>query len=505
MLKKAVSILTPFCALALGACAGPSDDAPTEAPVLAQHIQAVISDGAIDNTNTGIVGIAIQAGGGIGSCTGTLIAPNLVLTAQHCVAATPNDFVICGRSNFGDPYSPDTFSVTTETNMWNSRSWYGVTRVVVPELNADLCGNDIAVLVLDRNIPAAEATPFNPRIEDLPRTGDRVTVIGYGTDESGRRSGTRKSLANREITCAGASCRRFGATTTEIMIDGGTCQGDSGGPILDAEGFVMGALSRGGEGCSYPTYSATGPWGDWLKQMAVDAADTGRYELPGWVDGEVGPPPPDTDGDGVRDPYDNCEELPNADQADIDGDGLGDRCDDEDNRDRGGNCNVCNGCDNDDMCDPGGFCAEGPTGNFCTIRCDDGTPCPDSTQCFQVSRDGFAICLNADAARTQQLCPQDYVCGGERAMEPEAPEPEAQPEAQPEAPEPEAQPEGEPEPTDDAGVPDAAEGEPEMPVIIVPVERAVPRDDCTAAPGGAPSHGWMLLLLAGLGLRRRRG
>ena len=505
MSNKAVSILTPLCALALAACTGVADEAPEEPPVLAQNVQAVISAGAVDNTNTGIVGIAIQAGGGIGSCTGTLIAPNLVLTAQHCVAATPNDFVICGRSNFGDPYAADTFGVTTETNMWNSRSWYGVERVVVPEVNADLCGNDIAVLVLDRNIPGAEATPFNPRLDDLPRTGDRVTVIGYGTDEAGRRSGTRKSLANREITCAGATCRRFGATSTEIMISDGTCQGDSGGPIIDAEGFVMGALSRGGQGCSFPTYSGTAPWADWLKQMAVEAADTGRYELPGWVDGEVGPPPPDTDEDGVRDPYDNCVEQPNADQDDIDGDGIGDRCDDEDNRDRGGNCAVCNGCDNDDMCDPSGFCAEGPTGNFCTIRCDDGTACPDSTVCFQVSRDGFAVCLNEDAANSQQVCPQTFVCGGERAVEPEPeqqpdPAPEMQPEMQPE-------PDAQPEPEEDGGVPSDASAEPEtdMPLLIIPVERAVPRDDCTAAPGSTPSHSWMLLLLAGLGLRRRRG
>lgn len=37
--------------------------------------------------------------------------------------------------------------------------------------------------------------------------------------------------------------------------------------------------------------------------------------------------PTDTDGDGVPDDDDNCPNIANADQADFDGDGLGDACD----------------------------------------------------------------------------------------------------------------------------------------------------------------------------------
>ena len=41
----------------------------------------------------------------------------------------------------------------------------------------------------------------------------------------------------------------------------------------------------------------------------------------------------DTDGDGVIDDYDNCVDDANADQSDNDGDGLGDACDDDDDGD----------------------------------------------------------------------------------------------------------------------------------------------------------------------------
>lgn len=37
--------------------------------------------------------------------------------------------------------------------------------------------------------------------------------------------------------------------------------------------------------------------------------------------------PPDADQDGILDPNDNCPAISNQDQADTDGDGIGDACD----------------------------------------------------------------------------------------------------------------------------------------------------------------------------------
>ncbi len=52
--------------------------------------------------------------------------------------------------------------------------------------------------------------------------------------------------------------------------------------------------------------------------------------------------PPDTDGDGVLDPVDNCPLTANPDQTDTDGDGIGDACEEEEDGD--GILDVADAC-----------------------------------------------------------------------------------------------------------------------------------------------------------------
>ena len=88
-------------------------------------------------------------------------------------------------------------------------------------------------------------------------------------------------------------------------------------------------------------FAGTGGWQSWttVRREGVTlrsgvqtmrlAIDAGEFNVNKITIAE----PPDADGDDVPDRVDNCPQTPNSDQADNDGDGAGDVCDDDDDGD----------------------------------------------------------------------------------------------------------------------------------------------------------------------------
>jgi len=420
-------LLLATLALAAAGCDA-SVDAPTDSTGGSsgetvwelRSVNQEIQGGTVDSVNTAVVGIVIQNGRLGGGCTGSLIAPNLVLTAQHCVASSP-ELIDCRSATFGNTYAPSSFFVTTETNFTQDfRDYYQVEEVIPVPGPGRVCGEDMAVMILSENVPRSEAEPLVPRIDSLPETNDRYAAIGYGHTGSGAGAGTRRIIEGRRVLCVGTVCQSFGAPveSSEFIGNEGTCQGDSGGPPVDEDGRVMGALSRGGQGCSSSVYSGVYEWADWLREMGELAAERGDYPPPAWVvTGSSEVDLPDEDEDGIPDEYDNCVSDYNPTQNDVDFDGLGDDCDDVDDRDRGGTCNVCNTCQTNRDCARGGVCVDFGDGGVCTFECTGNEDCPETTSCFDVptaANTTRSLCLNNNAGDAG-VCAADWVCGDVRA------------------------------------------------------------------------------------------
>ncbi|MGW0659378.1 S1 family peptidase [Streptodolium elevatio] len=178
-------------------------------------------------------------------CGGTLVAPNKVLTAAHCVTAVDDPTairVVAGRTDY------------TGTGGQERR----VTRARVhPQFEQGTLTYDAAVLVLNRPLPYATAPIAGARDNALYKTGNKATAYGWGQRDGGEPTTRlqRTTLVLGKI----AACEpyTFPGDTAATKVCGlppannpGTsiCRGDSGGPLIE-KGKLVGIVSSGNKYC----------------------------------------------------------------------------------------------------------------------------------------------------------------------------------------------------------------------------------------------------------------
>jgi V8-like Glu-specific endopeptidase len=267
----------------LAGCGG----SPTETVTSSQ--QAIIG-GELDGEHTSVFGMVMHAGDEFSSCSATLIAPNLLLTARHCVSDDVVDPVICGRSDLGATFPPESVFATNAMVFARDLEWLRTAEVHVPSEGSDTCGFDVALVVLSENVPAQVAVPSVPRIDREVEAGEVYVAVGYGIDDLGS-VGDRRMRGGLSVACEPGSCG-YGVRVSEFVGETGVCPGDSGGPALDEAGKVVGVVSRGAADCSTPVYSTVTAWRELITEVATHAAAVGGYQAPFWVTSGVSEPPP---------------------------------------------------------------------------------------------------------------------------------------------------------------------------------------------------------------------
>jgi len=143
----------------------PDDNSPSDEGSVRQEIE----DGSLDTNHPFDVGVCTgglvpdgQPNAGTCAairCSGTLIAPNVVLTARHCVKAHVDAPSFCDGFYTDDPITANPAYVTTSPSVASGPpKWYAVKSVEVPTATG-LCTDDIALLILERDVPRHEARP----------------------------------------------------------------------------------------------------------------------------------------------------------------------------------------------------------------------------------------------------------------------------------------------------------------------------------------------------------
>lgn len=175
--------LAMCAAVTLFGC-GSSGTGASEEELLGKGGQPVIG-GTVSTGDPAVVQMRAYYSGSYGSCTGTLIAPDVVLTAAHCIEDSPQSVKVY----FG------TYASTAASNEWRSvKSWQSHPQYPHRYINE---GHDCAVLVLDQAVSGVAPKPYRKTPLTTAAIGSAARIVGFGHTNGYFADGRRHEAVSR--------------------------------------------------------------------------------------------------------------------------------------------------------------------------------------------------------------------------------------------------------------------------------------------------------------------